>query len=75
MIKTDKLLYLKKPSWSSGPNPEDQINRKPDDRKNDQMTKKARNNETKSTVLNLISAYYIIYRQSQVKSPDIKNKL
>ena len=30
-------------SWSSRPNPEDQINRKPDDPKHDQTTKKAKN--------------------------------
>ena len=37
--KLGKIAYTQT-SWSSRPNPEDQINRKPDDRKNDQMTKK-----------------------------------
>ena len=40
-----------KPSWSSRPNPEDQINRKPDDRKNDQTTEKAKNLKTKSNAI------------------------
>ena len=40
----------------SRPNPEDQIIRKPEDRKNDQRTKNAKNHKTvkmNSTVLNL----------------------
>ena len=40
-------------SWSSRPNPENQINRKPDDRKNDQTTEKAKKHKTESIVLNL----------------------
>ena len=35
---------------SSRPNPEDRINRKPDDQKNDQTIEKAKNHKTKSTV-------------------------
>ena len=34
-------------SWSSRPNPEDRINRKPGDQKNDQTTEKAKKHETK----------------------------
>ena len=44
-------------SWSIRPNPEDRINRKPDDRKNDQMTKKTKTGRPKkinSTALYLI---------------------
>ena len=43
-------------SWYFRPNPEDQINRKPGDWKNDQRTKDTKHHETKkmnSTVLNL----------------------
>ena len=36
------MCQLKNASWSSRPNPSDQINRKPDDRKNDQRTKKVK---------------------------------
>ena len=41
-------------SWYRRLNPDDQINRKPGDRKNDQTTEKAKNHQTNSTVLNLI---------------------
>ena len=42
-------------SWYLRPNPEDQINKKLDDRKNDQATKKGKKNiRPNSTVLNLI---------------------
>ena len=34
-------MFLMETSWQYRPNPEDQIQRKPDDQKNDQMTKKA----------------------------------
>ena len=41
-IQNDKiqvsLSFLQFMSWPCRPNPEDQINRKPDDQKNDQMT-------------------------------------
>ena len=46
----------KNTSWSSRPNPEDQIIRKLDDQKNKnyQMTEKPKKHKTESSVLNLI---------------------
>ena len=47
---------LLKASWPSRPIPEEQINRKPDDPQNDQMTEKpkTKNHKTKSTAPNLV---------------------
>ena len=41
-------------SWYRRLNPENRINRKPDDQKNDKVTDKAKNPKTESTVLNPI---------------------
>ena len=48
-------------SWVQKPNPEDRINRKPEDQKTDQRTKNAKNHKTQkmnSAALNLIYFYF-----------------
>ena len=43
----DDLELLLKTNWYGRPNPEDPINRKPEDQKNDQRTKNTKNQKTK----------------------------
>ena len=53
-------------SWYGRPKPEDRINRKPDDQKNDERTKNTKNRKTEkmnSTVLNL--TFSTIYKKMQ----------
>ena len=52
----------RKASWYHRPNPEDLINRKPGDRKNDQRTEKAKKHETKDYCLesNIWSNLYLV---------------
>ena len=49
-LKASETEYLTM-SWSIRPNPEDQLNRKPDDRKNNGRTEYSKNWKTESTVL------------------------
>ena len=67
------------PSWSSRPNPEDRINRKPDDWKNDRKSKKTQDQKycvqpnIRSNLHLVISAYHILSQkliESSVSSPS-----
>ena len=62
----NNIILTKNFNWAGPVNRKDQINRKPDGQKNDQMTEKAKNHKTKSTVLNLI--FGAIYNYQWIQS-------
>ena len=70
-MAADSLFHIF-PSWSSRPNPKDRINKKPDDRKNDQTTENAKNPKTKTAALNLIFSKIYIFNNFNMLIGKVK---
>ena len=60
------------PSWTDRPNSEHQINRKPDDQKNDQRTKNTKKRKTKTSVFlkDFSGVFYLLGKIKYARAPD-----